>query len=199
MREPGANTFLSGEWMMDYRDVPGECSKVVEGLEAFLRIVGRGECPGTKETPDRWLKAMTEMVGGYQEDPRDHLAVQFDLGQRDTSTVIVLQDVEFVSLCEHHLLPFFGRATIAYEPDGEKVVGLSKLARVLDGYARRLQVQERLGHEVALALWEVLRPRGVLVRLEARHMCLCARGVKKPGASMVTVTRLGEQVDLSLL
>lgn len=144
---------------------------------------------GLIDTPGRVARAWKEYCSGYDEDPRRHLARQFqEVGGYDE--IVVLRDVPFHSHCEHHLAPIIGTASIAYLPS-KAVVGISKLARVLHGYARRLQVQERLTAEVAQAIWEGLEPRGVVVVIEAQHGCMTGRGVRTPGVSMTTSTVLG--------
>ena len=148
-------------------------------------LVAVGEDPdreGLVRTPERVALAYAELFSGLREDPRRHLAVTFDERHHE---MVVLRDVPFASLCEHHLLPFTGRAHIGYIPEG-RVVGLSKLARLVEGYARRPQVQERLTSEIADAIMETLRPDGCGVVIEAVHTCMTLRGVKKPGATMVT-------------
>lgn len=144
---------------------------------------------GLIDTPGRVARAWKEYCSGYDEDPRRHLGRQFhEVGGYDE--IVVLRDVPFHSHCEHHLAPIIGTASIAYLPS-KAVVGISKLARVLHGYARRLQVQERLTAEVAQAIWEGLEPRGVVVVIEAQHGCMTGRGVRTPGVSMTTSTVLG--------
>ncbi len=156
-------------------------------LEAAVReiLLAVGEDPdreGLRRTPARVAAAYAELFAGLREDPRVHLGVTFDEGHKE---MVVLRDIPFASLCEHHLLPFTGRAHVAYIPQG-RVVGLSKLARLVEGYARRPQVQERLTSEVADALMEELRPDGCGVLIEAVHTCMTIRGVQKAGATMVT-------------
>jgi GTP cyclohydrolase I len=133
-------------------------------------------------TPERVAAAYTELFAGLREDPRRHLAVTFDEEHRE---LVVLRDIPFASVCEHHLLPFTGHAHIGYVPRG-RVVGLSKLARLVEGYARRPQVQERMTSAIADALMEELRPDGCGVVIEATHTCMTIRGIQKPGATMVT-------------
>lgn len=158
-------------------------------IEAAVReiLAAVGEDPdrnGLLDTPQRVAKAYNEILGGYQQDPADHLDRQFDV---DHSEMVIVRDIPFASLCEHHMLPFIGRAHVAYIPsDGGKVCGLSKLARVVDGYARRLQVQERLNTQVADALMERLGASGAMVVMEAEHLCMSMRGVRKPGALTTT-------------
>ncbi|HEX4793539.1 MAG TPA: GTP cyclohydrolase I FolE [Humisphaera sp.] len=144
-----------------------------------------GEDPdreGLKKTPGRVGRAYGELMSGLHIDPREHLKTVFHESYQE---VVLLRDIEFHSLCEHHLLPFTGRAHVAYLPDG-RIVGLSKLARVVEGYARRPQVQERLTTQIADALMEELNPIGAAVVIEAVHTCMTIRGVKKHGSVMVT-------------
>ena len=128
-----------------------------------------------------------ELLSGVDGDPDDHLDVSFEHGHDE---MIVLRDIPFYSICEHHMLPFFGTATVGYIPN-EKIVGLSKLARVVEHLARRLQVQERLACQIADAIERVIDPVGVAVMLEAEHLCMTMRGVKKPGSRMVTTVTRG--------
>ncbi len=136
------------------------------------------------KTPARVARMYEEVVAGLSENPADHLEVTF---AADHDEMVMVRDIPFASLCEHHLVPFIGRAHVAYIPgeDG-RITGLSKLARLVDGYAKRLQVQERMTTEIADAIEEALDPRGVLVVVEAEHLCMSMRGVKKPGTSTVT-------------
>ena len=157
---------------------------MLSGVRALLALCGADPAdPGVSETPRRVLKAMLEMTSGRHDDPGAILSTTFDKHAYDQ--MVVLRGVEFVSLCEHHLLPFTGRAVVAYVP-GDRVVGLSKLARLVDCYSRRLQIQERMTQQIADALTEHLRPRGAGVVVAAAHSCMCARGVRKAGAEMVT-------------
>tara|TARA_B100000470_G_scaffold209562_1_gene187097 strand:+ start:294 stop:899 length:606 start_codon:yes stop_codon:yes gene_type:complete len=154
---------------------------VVEILEAI------GEDPqreGLLRTPERVAKMYEEVFAGLQEDPEHHLEVQFEA---EHDEMVMVRDIAFYSMCEHHLLPFVGKAHVAYVP-GEtgKITGLSKLARLVEAYARRPQVQERLTSQVADKLMEVLDPRGALVVIEAEHHCMSMRGVQKPGSLTIT-------------
>jgi GTP cyclohydrolase IA len=160
----------------------------LRGVESLL--VTLGEDPtrdGLRDTPKRVVKAYKEMTRGYQQDPKEILSRCFDI---DTDELVILKNIEFSSLCEHHLLPFVGTATVGYIPAG-KVVGISKLARLVDCFANRLQVQERLTRQIAAALIEVLQPAGVAVLVDAHHQCMGCRGVKRPRASMITSCMLG--------
>lgn len=158
------------------------------GVETAIRdlLVALGEDPqreGLKDTPARIGRSFKEILEGYRNDPREQLQRLFPVEHDD---LILVKDIPFNSTCEHHLLPFFGLAHVGYIPKGQRVTGLSKLARLVDGYAHRLQVQERLTEQIADALWEVLDPQGVIVVLQAEHMCMTVRGVKKPGAHTTT-------------
>ncbi|MEM6562321.1 MAG: GTP cyclohydrolase I FolE [Planctomycetota bacterium] len=156
-------------------------------IEAAIREVlfAIGENPdreGLLRTPHRVAKAYAELFAGLGEEPRRHLETVFD---EDYDEIVVLRDIPFNSMCEHHLLPFVGKAHVAYLPKG-KVVGLSKLARLVEGYARRPQVQERLTMQIADALMEELDAQGAAVVIDASHTCMTMRGVKKPGTTMTT-------------
>ena len=143
---------------------------------------------GLRETPERVARSLAFLTHGYGLDPRT--VVGEALFEAEFDEMVVVRDVEVFSLCEHHLLPFFGRCHIAYLPGG-KIVGLSKLARLVDVYARRLQVQERLTKEIATAINEILEPKGVGVVMEARHLCMMMRGVQKQNSLAVTSCMLG--------
>ena len=139
--------------------------------------------PGLVKTPERVEAALRWLTRGYQQDARD--VVGDALFHENHDSMILVRDIELYSLCEHHMLPFFGRAHVAYIPDG-RIVGLSKVARVVDVFARRLQVQERLTDQIADALMEILEPRGVGVVIEASHFCMMMRGVEKQNSRTVT-------------
>jgi len=158
---------------------------VREVIEAVGEDPGR---EGLRETPVRVARMYAELFEGLHSDPREYLRVGFEAGHDE---MVILRDIPFYSVCEHHFMPFHGVAAIGYIPDG-RVVGLSKLARLLDGYARRPQLQERLTGQVADALMETLQPDGVAVVIEAEHLCMTQRGVKKPGSRMVTSATRGQ-------
>ena len=163
-------------------------------MEDLIRqqLLAIGEDPdreGLKKTPTRVAKALRFMTKGYDEDPVEIL--RSALFTVDNEEIVLVRDIDFASMCEHHMLPFMGKAHIAYLPRG-KVVGLSKLARVVETYARRLQVQERLTTQVAEALQEALDPAGVAVIMEATHLCMVVRGVQKPNAVTVTSAMFGQ-------
>ena len=144
---------------------------------------------GLLDTPQRVAKAFEEWFGGYAEDPEEYLKRTFEEVE-GYDEMVVLKDIRFESYCEHHMVPIIGLAHIAYLPNS-RVVGISKLARVLDAYAKRLQIQEKMTAQIAKAIDEVLEPKGVAVVLEAAHQCMTTRGVHKPGVNMVTSHMLG--------
>jgi GTP cyclohydrolase I len=162
-----------------------EAMKHVRGL---LDYIGEDTArEGLEETPARVLSAMKEHFSGYQEDPREHLSKTFEEAEGYDELVLV-SDIDIHSHCEHHLVPFVGKAHIAYIPNG-RIVGLSKLARVTEGYAKRLQVQEKLTMQIANAIEEELQPDGVAVIIQCQHFCMCHRGVHKPN-SWTTTSKL---------
>ena len=171
----------------DRVDVPDDVQQAVRTL-----IRWAGDDPdreGLLDTPQRVARAWREYARGYEEDPARHLSRTFEeVGGYDE--IVLLRDIPFQSHCEHHLAPIIGKAAIAYLPS-ERVVGISKLARVLHGFARRLQVQERLTAQVADTIWEHLRPQGVAVVIEATHACMTARGVSTPDVMMTTSRMMG--------
>jgi GTP cyclohydrolase IA len=159
-----------------------------ERVAAAVReiLLGLGEDPereGLRDTPMRVARAYTEMFAGLQSDPAEILATTFDLAHDE---MVLVRDIEVWSTCEHHLLPFTGVAHVAYIPSHGRITGLSKLARLVDAYAKRPQVQERLTSQVADALVEHLHAQGVMVVIECEHLCMTMRGVRKPGAKTVT-------------
>jgi len=168
-------------------DIPGD---VREAVKTLIRWAGDDpEREGLLDTPKRVAKAWREYARGYAEDPAVHLSRTFEeVGGYDE--IVLLKDIPFQSHCEHHMAPIIGKASIAYLPR-DRVVGISKLARVLHGYARRLQVQERLTAQVADTIWEHLQPKGVAVVIEASHACMTARGVNTPGVVMTTSRMMG--------
>lgn len=162
----------------------------VSGLVREL-LLSLGENPqrdGLLRTPERVARMYDELLAGYHTDP---VALVNDaIFESDYREMVLVRDIEFYSLCEHHLLPFYGKAHVAYLPDG-KIIGLSKIPRIVEMFARRLQVQERMTQQIAQAVNEILKPRGVAVAVEGAHMCSMMRGIKKANASMVTQTMLG--------
>ena len=167
--------------MVDHKKVEQAIRLLLEGI---------GEDPdreGLAETPDRIARMYEEICGGMNEDAAEHLKKTFTA---ENNEMVVEKDITFYSTCEHHFMPFYGKAHIAYIPDG-KVVGLSKLARTVEVYAKRPQIQEQLTAQIADALMEYLKPQGAMVMLEAEHMCMTMRGVKKPGSRTVTFVARG--------
>jgi GTP cyclohydrolase I len=163
---------------------------VADAVRTLIRWAGDDpDREGLLDTPARVARAWKEYAAGYGENPADHLSRTFEeVGGYDE--IVLLKDVPFQSHCEHHMAPIIGKAAIAYLP-GDKVVGISKLARVLHGFARRLQVQERLTAQVADCIWNHLQPKGVAVVIEASHACMTARGVRTPGVMMTTSRMMG--------
>ncbi len=159
--------------------------RVRAAVREFLLAIGEDpNREGLVDTPDRIARACEEIFGGCQEDPSQHLLKQFhEPGNQD---MVIVKDIPFSSMCEHHLLPFTGRAHVCYIPRDGRITGLSKLARCVSGYARRPQLQERLNRQIADALVDRLDPLGVLVVLQAEHTCMCMRGIKAAGSQTVT-------------
>jgi GTP cyclohydrolase I len=160
--------------------------------DIYREIIRRYDADPTRDglakTPERIEKALGFLTKGYREDPKDVLhGALFDVAYDE---VVIVKDIEMYSLCEHHMLPFFGKVHVAYIPDG-KVIGLSKAARLVEVFARRLQVQERLTRQIAEAIQEAIHPQGVGVVIEARHLCMMMRGVEKQNSSTVTSAMLG--------
>ena len=164
---------------------------VQDAIRTLLRWAGDDPTrEGLLDTPARVGRAWKEYCSGYADDPAVHLSRVFEeVGGYDE--VVLLKDIPFQSHCEHHMAPITGKASIAYLPN-DRVVGISKLARVVDAYAKRLQVQEKMNAQIANTLYEVLKPKGVAVVLEGEHHCMSTRGVYKPGVSMITSAMLGE-------
>jgi GTP cyclohydrolase I len=164
---------------------PYDAGKVEAAVREILVAIGEDpDRDGLRDTPARVARAYREMFRGLHELPEDVLTTTFDLGHDE---LVLVKDIELASSCEHHLVPFYGSAHIGYIPSADgRITGLSKLARLVDVYAKRPQVQERLTTQVAEAIVEILRPRGVIVVIEAEHLCMTMRGVRKPGAKTVT-------------
>lgn len=166
--------------------------KVEQAVRLFLEAVGENpDRAALVGTPDRIARMAEELFGGTDEAAKQALSVTFDCSNDD---LVLEKDIAFYSLCEHHLLPFFGRVHIAYLPSG-RVAGLSKLARTVEAYARRAQIQEQMTEQIADALMQYLSPRGAMVVVEAEHLCMSMRGVKKPGTKTVTYVCRGEFLD----
>ena len=165
----------------------------LEQIEHAVRLIleAIGDDPnreGVLDTPKRVAKMYAEVFSGMHEDPKEHLHKVFG---EDHEELVLVKDIPFYSMCEHHLVPFYGVAHVAYIPQGGKVTGLSKLARTVDTIARRPQLQERITSTVANSIMEVLEPHGVMVVVEAEHMCMTMRGVKKPGSKTITSAMRG--------
>lgn len=173
-----------------------DIEKTEKAIRDLLVAIGEDpDRPGLAETPKRCAKMYAELLSGMDSDAQEHLSKQFDVPH---SEFLLEKDIPFYSLCEHHLLPFFGKAHIAYLPN-DRVVGLSKLARTVEVYARRLQLQEQMTTQIADDIMRHLDARGVMVVIEAEHLCMTMRGVKKPGAKTITTCVRGafeEQAEL---
>ena len=162
--------------------------KVKEAVKLLLEGIGEDITrEGLVDTPDRIARMFAEICAGMDDDAAEHLSKTFSV---DSNEMVLEKDIVFHSMCEHHMMPFYGKAHIAYIPNG-KVVGISKLARTVEVYARRLQIQEQLTGQIADALMEHLAPQGVMVVLEAEHMCMSMRGIKKPGSKTVSIATKG--------
>lgn len=159
-----------------------DTERIRKAVKEIILAVGEDtEREGLKKTPVRVARMYAELLGGMHEDPKKHLSIFSE----NYDEIVLLRDVPFYSICEHHLMPFIGSANVAYLPSGT-VLGVSKLARVVDCFARRLQTQERLTYKIADFIMNSLKPQGVAVVLEASHSCMTIRGIKKPGSVMVT-------------
>jgi GTP cyclohydrolase I len=177
------------------REVPPyDAARAEAAVRELLLAVGEDpDREGLRDTPARVARAYQEIFAGLRQDPHDVLSATFDIGHEE---MVLVKDIEVYSTCEHHLVPFHGVAHIGYIPgQSGKVTGLSKLARLVDVYARRPQVQERMTGEIADAMVEVLEPRGVLVVVECEHLCMSMRGVRKPGSRTVTSAVRGQMRD----
>jgi GTP cyclohydrolase I len=186
---PLFNKFEEG--IKDWISFPWERMKKEDGphdnIRRIIQYIGdKPEREGLKETPDRVVRSYAELYRGYKQKPEDIFKTFDD----PVDEMVVLKNIEFMSSCEHHMLPFYGKASIAYLPDG-KVIGLSKLARLLEVYCRRLQIQERLTTQITTVLDEHLKPKGSACIIEARHLCMCARGVNKQHSTMITSSLTG--------
>ena len=167
---------------------PVDLERIQRAMREIIEAVG--EDPGREgllATPERVARMYAELFEGLRTDPKELLSVGFEVGHDE---MVILKDIPFYSVCEHHFMPFHGVAAVGYIPEG-RVVGLSKLARLVDAYARRPQIQEQMTGQIADTLMEVLEPDGVAVVIDAEHLCMTARGAKKPGARMVTSATRG--------
>lgn len=175
--------------MVDHEKVKAAIKLLLEGIGEDINR------EGLQETPDRIARMYEEICGGMDEDAAEHLSKVFT---SENDGMVLEKDIVFYSMCEHHMMPFYGKAHVAYIPNG-KVVGLSKLARTVEVYAKRLQIQEQMTGQIADAIMEHLAPKGVMVMLEAEHMCMTMRGVKKPGSRTVSVATKGVFEDNQVL
>ncbi len=167
-----------------------DTERIKNAVKEILLAIGEDPArEGLAETPDRIARMYEEIFSGLHQDPADHLNLYFEQEQHEE--LVLVRDIPFYSICEHHLVPFFGKAHVAYIPRNGKLTGLSKLARVVETAARRPQLQERLSSMVADAIMQKLEPYGVIVVIEAEHMCMTMRGVKKPGSQTVTSAMRG--------
>lgn len=170
------------------RDVDHD--KIEQAVRMILEAVGEDPYrEGLQDTPARVARMYAEVFAGLRQDPAEVLSARFEVGE---SELVLVRDIPFYSMCEHHLVPFFGKAHIAYVPADGVVTGLSKLARLVEAYARRPQVQERLTAQIAQTLYDELQASGVLVVIQAEHLCMSMRGVQKPGASTMTKAKRGQ-------
>ena len=179
-----------------------DTDKQIEELKPLLRavLISLGENPereGLKKTPQRWAEALISYTQGINQSPEDHLKVIFELEKDEypeqTDDMVMVDNIEFVSTCEHHMAPFWGRAHIAYIPNPEtrRITGLSKLSRLVEVFSNRLQIQERMANQIAKAIDEILLPLGVIVVIRAMHFCMIQRGVKQRSSSALTTARRG--------
>ncbi|MCM1091339.1 MAG: GTP cyclohydrolase I FolE [Butyrivibrio sp.] len=170
--------------------------KIREAVRLLLEGIGEDAGrEGLADTPERIARMYEELFSGMEQDAAEHLSKVFTV---DSNEMVLEKDIVFYSMCEHHMLPFYGRAHVAYIPNG-KVVGLSKLARTVEVYARRLQIQEQMTGQIADAIMECLSPQGVMVVVEAEHMCMTMRGVQKPGSRTVSIATRGVFADNAML
>jgi GTP cyclohydrolase I len=183
-----------------------DTDKQIEELKPLLRavLISLGENPereGLKKTPQRWAEALISYTQGINQSPEDHLKVIFELEKDEypaqTDDMVMVDNIEFVSTCEHHMAPFWGRTHIAYIPNPEtrRITGLSKLSRLVEVFSNRLQIQERMANQIANAIDEILLPLGVIVVIRAMHFCMIQRGVKQRSSSALTTARRGMFLD----
>ena len=170
-------------------DQPVDLERIRAAVVEILEAIGEdSQRDGLLRTPDRVANMYAEVFAGLREDPEHHLKVQFEAGHDE---MVLVKDIPFYSMCEHHLLPFVGKAHVAYIPEG-KIIGLSKIPRIVEMYGRRLQVQERMTHQIAETINDVLSPKGVAVVLEGEHMCMQMRGVEKQNSYATTSSMIGQ-------
>jgi GTP cyclohydrolase I len=170
-------------------------SDIEKAIKSILKAIGEDPSrEGLRDTPRRIAEMYADIFSGLEADPRQVLTTGFDEGHHE---MVIIKDIPFYSMCEHHLLPFLGTAHVAYIPRDGRITGISKLARIVEAHARRLQVQERMTTDIARSLNTTLQPRGVMVVIEAEHLCMTMRGIKKPGSLTVTsvVTGLFREYD----
>lgn len=195
VQETGLST--NGSTPVDFEDglqLSAECKKkVADGVSGILQTIGAFADPaGTADTPKRVANMYDELLSGYSLNPEEVL--NNALFEVEYDEMVVVKDIEFYSLCEHHMLPFYGQAHVGYLPD-KQVVGLSKIPRLVDMFSKRLQVQERMTQQIAAAIHELVMPKGVGVVVEAHHLCAAMRGVRKPGTMMTTSSVRGQFRD----
>ncbi|MGQ9810461.1 MAG: GTP cyclohydrolase I FolE [bacterium] len=163
--------------------------KVEKAIRLLLEGIGEDpDRPGLRETPSRVCGYYEEILSGMWQEPQRYLVPLEDEDGRD---FVVIKDIPFVSICEHHLLPFIGKVSVAYQPGGSRIVGISKIVRTVDAFSHRLQIQERLTDQITESIRNGIRPRGLLVLVEAEHLCMTIRGVKKPGSLILTSRAIG--------
>ena len=175
--------------MTDKKIHENKQNDIIEATKVLIKSIGEDlQREGLKRTPERVARASEEIFSGYTTDPE--ALINNALSNVDYDQMVVVKDINFYSMCEHHILPFFGKAHVAYLPKG-KVIGLSKIPRIVDMFARRLQVQERMTQQIATFIQETIQPLGVAVVIEASHLCMMMRGVRKEDATMTTSAMLG--------
>lgn len=186
----GARVARAGPAVHDKEETVVDRAKVEQAVAMIIEAIGDDpEREGMLNTPQRVAEMYVELFSGLGKDPKEELSVGFEVGHRE---MVVARDIPFYSICEHHLLPFYGTAHVGYIPNaGGRVVGASKLARVVEIVARRPQIQERMTTDIAEAILEALQPDGVAVVIEAEHLCMTMRGIKKPGCNIVTSATRG--------
>ncbi|WP_083301863.1 GTP cyclohydrolase I FolE [Kozakia baliensis] len=182
---------LGGERPLGPTDRPADAEeRIANAVKEILTALGEDpEREGLFETPQRVARMYLDVLGGLHQDPREHLYKQFVADHHEGA--VIVRDIGFHSMCEHHLLPFFGKAHVAYLPEDGRLTGLSKIARMVDALARRPQLQERLTDQIAASIIEVLEPKAVMVLVEAEHMCMAMRGIRSVGSRTVTTVARG--------